>query len=279
MTAKWPTDPSARLPLTSTLLAATARAQSDKDVATEIIPLSIEQVAARVSSDRGRLSLLSDGGQTIKGLAWTGTLEQAQADDLKSLSVQKPFSEAIAQLLDGIKNRKQIAVLAEGLTIDPPPPLLAEQLKIGPKTVTWTGPVTAAQMDALKALTGPVEYLEAIREIVGKLETTPVIVEFGETLRPAQKDLPDVLRGKLLLGGKQLEVKALLRSVQACKLRKVFTEKADLEAITRFYEDSVFGSLKRLPCRFDGIQESKEPFRRPFEWLGGLDHGSPLAVF
>lgn len=246
--------------LSRLITSARATSVTPKDVFTEIAPLGVEQIPAEFK-DKLSLSAEADGLH-YKEMQWTGLMTQDQEQRLKGWSQQAAFppevNAAVLALINAL-NTREIKETLPGTALDIKiPDALKAKLTIdpavNPTSVRWKekvdatgkGRVDEKELDALNAIDAPTEFAKAVKKIAAKLETSPVGVPFNLGRRPQQEQLPEAIKGKLLLGKQLLQLTELLSANQTAALQNLYKDSsADRAALARLYEDSLLDALRR----------------------------------
>lgn len=246
--------------LSRLITSATAASVTPKDVFTEIAPLGVEQIPFEFK-DKLSLSAEADGLH-YKEMQWTGLMTDEQEQRLKDWSQQAAFPPevnlAVLALINAL-NTRELKQPLPGTALDIKiPDALKAKLSIdpavNPTSVRWKEQVNATgkgrvdekELSALKAIDAPAEFAQAVQKIVADLETSSVGVPFNLARRPQQEQLPEAIKGKLLLGKQLLQLTELLSANQAAALQKLFMDSpVDRAALARLYEDSLLDALRR----------------------------------
>jgi hypothetical protein len=255
--------------LSRLITSASAASVTPKDVFTEIAPLGVEQIP---SEFKDKLSLSAEADNLhYKEMQWTGLMTEEQEQRLKDWSQQAAFppevNVAVLALIKAL-NTREFKKPLPGTALDIKiPDALKEKLSIdpvvNPTSVTWKEKVNAMgkgrldekQLAALNAIDAPNEFKLAVQKIVADLKS-PVSAAFKLARRPQPEQppqpgqppeqLPEAIKGKLLLGKQLLHLTELLSARQAAALQQQFMDSpVDREAIVRLYEDSLLNALKQ----------------------------------
>jgi hypothetical protein len=212
-------------------------------------------------------------------LAWTGpTPTDAQRVALLALDGDAAFLDARARLLEAIDADRTVAL---GPVVPRPsnndlPSELAGQLDIATTQLTWTAPApTDAQRAALLTLVGDRAFLAAISALIAAVDAGGSSVAMAAFVpRPAQADLPDLIRARLLI-----EASTLAWTGPAPD----DAQRAALDAVAA--DDAMMDALGALRLLLDADQAvAMDPLpRRPRqrdlpEWLAAQLEISPREV-
>lgn len=192
-------------------------------------------------------------------LTWQGPAPtDEQRADLDTLTVDDDFDAALQDLIAAIDRDRTVPMVPRP---DRPrqrqlPADLSDQLTLAPENqptqATWTGRIhSAAQLQALRDLTGDDPFNNAINSIITTLQAQSVDVPFDLPVRsgapglpetPANQ-LPDSLRDRLLIGRILLRYHGLMTIPEGQQLQQLFSSLPNQAAIVRLFNASLNSGL------------------------------------